>query len=581
SFVIGDAYEVRTTKAYEETGPRLTPIYEKWTPTARLAIFDNFPWARGAEGFHWGTSQLGLEQPAPAQYWLEQDGSAGTPIIEYDGNDEKLDYLLYDVTTVGLQLRRPAQVAIVGTGGGRDIHSARLTGAERIDAIELNAGIVEALRGPFKSFAGGVYDLPGVHTIIGEARSVLTRSEQRYDLVLLSMIDSWAATAAGAYTLSENNLYTLQAYRLYWSRLSATGIVSTSRWMGFESMRLLMLVKAALEAEGVSVPRDHIALVHAGRVGTLLMSRSPFGPNQIAKLQEICATRGFELDYPAAATPDLALGVAALLDAGPQKFASIGLRLEPPTDDAPFFFQLVSPLSRLDDKTVQLGGFNAEGVVALQTLMITMVIVTLVLFFAPLGASRWLPRQPGFWRGSLFFLCIGLAFMFVELSWLQRFILYLGHPSLAVAVTVGCLLLGAGLGSIVSGRLGLPRAGRWGWLAPLIISLLNLAITPLFSATLGWPSAARIVVTGLALAPAGFTMGMFFPLGMVRFGDAHKAWFWAVNGAAGVLASVVSLALAMELGFAAVGIMGAVAYVLAWLLLALPRSPTGATVLPS
>ncbi|MBW2459663.1 MAG: hypothetical protein JRI68_34540, partial [Deltaproteobacteria bacterium] len=463
----------------------------------------------------------------------------------------------------------------------RDIHSARLTGATQIDAIELNAGIVEALRGPFATFSGGVYDLPGVHAIVGEARSVLTRTEQRYDLILLSMIDSWAATAAGAYALSENNLYTVEAYRLYWSRLTPDGLVSTSRWMPFETLRLLMLVRGALQAEGVKDPGSHIALVHAGKVGTLLLSRSPFGPDELSKLRGICEKRGFVLDYPKEATPDVAVGVGEILDAGPKKYAAMGLRLEPPTDDAPFFFQLVSPLARLEDRTVQLGGFNAEGVAALQTLMITMALVTLVLFFAPLATSRWLKRAPNFWQGSSYFVCIGLAFMFVELSWLQRFILYLGHPSLAVAVTVGAMLLGAGLGSLASERLGVTGARRWGWLAALAIGGLNLVLSPLFATTLGWPGAARIVVAGLAVAPAGFAMGMFFPLGMVRFGDTNKAWFWALNGAAGVLASVASLALAMELGFATVGFLGVAGYVLAWLLFAAGRARADEPVLPS
>ncbi len=581
SIGIGAPYQVRSTKAYEETGPRLTPIYEKWTPTARLAIFDSFPWEKATAGFHWGTGQHGLDQPAPAQYWLEQDGSAGTPIIEYRGNDETLGYLLYDVTTLGLQLRRPARVAIVGTGGGRDIHSARLTGAKHIDAIELNAGIVEALRAPFATFSGGVYDLPGVHAIVGEARSVLTRTEQRYDLVLLSMIDSWAATAAGAYALSENNLYTLEAYRLYWSRLAPDGMVSTSRWMPFETMRLLMLVRAALQAEGVTSPGNHIALAHAGKVGTLLMSRRPFGPDDLGELRAICDKRGFVLDHPKASTPGVTVGVGELLEAGPKKYAAIGLHLDAPTDDAPFFFQLVSPLAPLEERTVQLGGFNAEGVAALQTLMITMTLVTLVLFFTPLVTSRWLKRSAGFWRGSTYFVCIGLAFMFVELSWLQRFILYVGHPSLAAAVTVGAMLLGAGLGSLTSRRVGVDGARRWGWVTALIIGGLNLAFTPLFGATLGWPIAARIVVAVVAIAPAGFAMGMFFPLGMVRFGDTHKAWFWALNGAAGVLASVASLALAMGLGFAMVGYLGVAGYVLAWVLFAAGRAGSGKAMLTS
>ena len=186
------------------------------------------------------------------------------------------------------------------------------------------------------------------------------------------------------------------------------------------------------------------------------------------------------------------------------------------------------------------------------------------MFFAPFLLARWMKPAPGFWRGSGYFTAIGLSFMFVEIAWLQRFVLYLGHPSLATTVTLGAMLLGAGLGSAVSTRLGLSWWARRGWIAPLVIAGLNAAFGPLFAATLGFGFAARVAVAIAAIAPAGFVMGFFFPLGMVRFGDRNKAWFWALNGAAGVLASVLSLALSMELGFRTVAWIGAGLYALAW-----------------
>ena len=561
----GQLYQLHHTKQYLEVGPKLTPVWLKWTPTARLAVFDNLIPPGGEHGFRWGVGSKGLDVAAPQQYWLEQDGSAGTPITRFDGDLGKLGYLLFDVTSVGYQTTHPERVAIVGAGGGRDILTAKLAGARSIDAIELNGAIVAALRGPFADFSGGVYDLDGVHAIVGEGRSVLTRSDGGYDLIQISMIDSWAATAAGAFALSENNLYTLEAYRLYFSRLSERGMVATSRWMpaaafGFEIVRLMVLVKTALEAEGVAAPLEHMALVQGGAVGTVLMSRLPFDAPRLGELSRLCAERGFLLVYPGGGGKLL----AQALESPRLTVGQTELRLDAPTDDSPFFFQALSPLSRVDPDFAGRLGFNAQSVLTLQQLMAVLALVTLVTFFAPFALRRWLGRGAGFWRGSLYFTAIGLAFMLVEVAWLGRFVLYLGHPSYATTVTLGAMLLGAGLGSMQSARLGVERLRRFGLLAAVLVVVLNASFAGIFAASIGWAWPLRVVVAVLLLTPPAFGMGLFFPLGMVRFGDRSKAWFWALNGAAGVLASVLSLALAMHWGFSAVAYLGAASYVVAW-----------------
>ncbi len=572
-------YEVKRTKEYAEAGPALTPIFLKWTPTARLAVFKSIPWAPDV-AFRWGVSAKPGSSPAPKQYWLEQDGSAGTPITQFSGDWSKLDYLLSDVTAVGYQLRGPKRVAVVGAGGGRDVLTARLAGADRIDAIELNAGIVEAMRGPFAKFSGGVYDLKGVEAIVGEGRSVLTASKGGYDLIQISMIDSWAATAAGAYALSENNLYTLEAYRLYFSRLSDNGLVSTSRWMnprfGFEVPRLLLMVFAALEAEKVAAPREHIALAQAGTVATVLMSRSPLTAVDKKRLAEVCKQRGFVLHFPhLGAKPAAKHWVDGLLDNSAEAVAVKSLRLTPPTDDKPFFFQMLSPFDFSPPEFVERMGFNAQGVSALRKLMVAMTVVTLLLFFAPFALRRWLPRPAGFWQGSAFFCCIGLGFMLVEIAWLQRFVLYLGHPSLATTAALGCMLLGAGIGAMLSSRLGMARATRWGLSVAATTGVVSTAMSLMFTTTLGWPLPLRVLLTAVLLVPCGLLMGLMFPLGMRRFGEEAKAWYWALNGAASVLASVVSLALAMEIGFLKVAYLGSAMYVLAAVLLVAGGSPEG------
>lgn len=577
ALALGTPFEVRHSKVYDETRSRTTPIYERWTSTARITIFDNLFFFKDPSAvFGWGMGSRPPTVPIPKQYWIEQDGSAGTPITNFDGDTARYEYLFHDVTTIGYQLRPPARVAIVGSGGGRDILTARLAGAREIDAIELNGAIVEALRGPFADFSGNVYDLPGVHAIVGEGRSVLTRSDGDYDLIQISLIDSWAATTAGAYSLSESNLYTIEAYRLYWSRLSEHGLVSTSRWAsnsvgvglgGAELPRLILLVQAALRAEGVANPDAHMVVVQGGRVATVLMSRTPFDTAELARLRTLATERGFDVLLPESNAPERSRWLKDVLQKGPGALREDGLRLDPPTDDTPFFFQVVSPFQTLPARVVKQIGTNGEAVAALRALVIAMTLVAIVLFFAPFALGQRLARGPEFWRGSAYFVAIGLAFLFVEVAWVQRLILYVGHPSHATTVGLAALLLGAGIGSSLSQRLGVTRGARLGLLLPVAVAGINASLAPVFAATLGWPLAARVATSAALLVPAGVLMGFAFPLGMMRFGDAARPWYWALNGVAGVLASTLSLALSMEIGFSRVAAFGAVLYVAAWWLL--------------
>jgi hypothetical protein len=550
-------------------GPR--PIVERWTPTARITVFDAIFFTDPSIAFGWGTSFGKLVQPHPRQYWLEQDGSAGTPITEFDGDTKKLSYLLDDVTSVGYQLRHPATAAVIGAGGGRDVLTALTLDVRQITAIELNRGIVDILRNRFGEFSGHLYDHPRVRTVVGEGRSELVRLRQKFDSIQISLIDSWAATSAGAYALSENNLYTVEAYRQYFSQLSENGLVSTSRWMvggnSLEVPRLLFVVQAALKAEGITDPLRHMVLMQGGSVGNLLMLRSPLTDAELERLQRIAVEHAFTLHLPESTPAGKERWASDVLAAGPAFYSPDGLRMQPTTDDRPFFFQMLSPLRPIPSRAVANYGANAEGVLALQKLMLVMAGVTLLVFFAPFLIGRWLAPGPSFWRGSAYFSGIGCAFMFVEVAWLGRFILYLDHPSLATTVALASMLLGAGTGSMISTRIGLARLQRWGFVLPLLLLVTNAALGPVFRLTLGFSWTLRLIVSVCLIVPCGLVMGCCFPIGMLRFGERHKAWFWALNGAAGVFASVFSLALCMELGFSLVGALGALIYVAVWLLL--------------
>jgi hypothetical protein len=563
----GDPLQVRVAKYYDERAHDV--LYERWTPTARLAVFDGIFWRRDPYlGWLWGP---GSKSPPVRfeQYWVEQDGSAGMPMMRFEGDLGPFSYLLYDVTSVGYQVERPRSVAVIGAGGGRDILAALVAGAERIAAVEINPHLVEIVSGRFARFSGDVYHLRGVQPVVSEGRSFLQSTPERFDLIQISLIDSWAATSAGAFALSESNLYTLEAFRLYWNRLTASGLVSTSRWivgpMSIEVPRLLVLVEHALRAEGVEDPFAHIAVVQGGSVATVLMSRRAFRTEEVRQLHDVCEERGFVLLHPS----DAAGGtlISDLVRDSAEVMESVPIDLSPPSDDRPFFFHVLPVFKPVDQELVDRLGVNGEATRALQVLMVTMIAVTLALFFLPFLLWPRRDRGPDLWRGSGYFACIGLGFMLVELPWLQRFILFLGHPSHATTVVLASLLLGAGVGSLLSSRVSVTTLARHGWVILLVLGALNLALARVFAGALGLPFSARAALTVTLLAPAGVPLGLFFPLGMLRFGDRHKAWFWAMNGAASVLAGVLSLALAMQFGLTSVTWGALACYGLACLLL--------------
>lgn len=558
--VWGEPFHLRFSKNYEERDV----LYERWTPTARITVFPTMFWRKDPSvGFGWGMGSRYVPEPVE-QLWIEQDGSAGTPITRLRGVPIDLPHLFYDITTLAFQARRPARVCVIGAGGGRDVLAALQAGASEVHAVELNRGIVETVSGRFGAYSGNPYGLPGVRAVISEGRSYLERSPGGFDVLMVSLVDSWSATSSGAFALSENYLYTVEALRLYLSKVSPDGWVSISRVAtGFSKMeiaRLVLMARAALQAEGLPSLNGHLAVVQADRIATVLLSRRPWTAEDLARIDAVAEERGFVRHWPLhAGTPKDSLP-AYTLTGGAESIESYGYDLSPPTDDRPFFFQGIGVFRRISPEVVARLGPNEQTVLLIRRLLVAVTAIAAALLLVPLAAAKRLPRGPGFWSGSLYFAAIGLAYLLTQAPWVQRYVLYLGHPSYAVTVVLGAMLVGTGLGSMASERCGASALGGRRWLLPAILGAVNLAMGPVFAATLGAPFAVRAAIAAALVAPSGWLMGFAFPSGISRFGRDHLPWFWAVNGFAGVLAGVLSLALSMEFGLFAVSCAGVAAY---------------------
>lgn len=557
-------FALHYSKKYVERGGLL---WEKWTPTARLTVFDSvFFYDNPAAAFGWGMGRRYTPTDVD-QLWLEQDGSAGTVITRLDGSPRQLGHLFYDVASAGYQVFHPRRVCVIGAGGGRDILAALEGGATEVDAVELNRHIVDAVDHRFGEFSGHVYHLPGVRPIVSEGRAFLTRTDRRYDLIQIALIDSWAATAAGAFALSENYLYTVEAFDLYFSRLSEDGVISISRWMEgrrrLEAARLLFLAERALARAGVENPKAHMAVLQAGSVANLLVTRKPLDAAMLDAIDAVARERGFVRHWPPVAGRENSSVIVKLLEGGPGILQRFGIDLSPSTDDRPFFFQMVPVFGHVDAEVLARHSVNEQSVLLLRRLLVILSLLALGLFLAPFAAAGRLPRGEGIWIGSFYFASLGMAFMLLETSWLQRFVLFLGAPSYAASVVLASLLVGAGAGSVCAGYLGPARVRQVSLAAVAVLAAVQLLMPQVLRAGLVYTLPVRLAVAAALLLPAGWLLGLWFPTGLRAFGEEHKAWFWAVNGVFGVLAGAFSLALAIEWGISAAGMTGVAGYLVA------------------
>ncbi len=549
-----------------------SPEYEKWNAFSRIKI-DRLP--ATAKPFGWGLSSTLPKDRRAEQMQLVIDSVAGTVLTRYDGAPQQIDHLKYDVVNLAHHIRKNADVLVIGVGGGRDILSALAFDQESVTGVEINAQILDAVNNVYGGFTGHLDKNPRVTFVNDEARSYVARSKDRYDIIQSSLTDTWAASSAGAYALSENSLYTVEAWSSFLDHLTPNGILTVSRWyypeQPMEAYRLTALAAQTLRQRGVDNPRDHIFMAkgpyNSGvQAATIMVSPSPFSSEDLATLERVTG----ELEFDRVLTPAYSIdenfsGIAEAEDVN--AFArSFPVNISPPTDDSPFFFQMI----RLEDLfRGDLPDYKhlTEPVLVLSGLTIAVLVLTFLCIILPLLLRARKTRLKGMFPFFVFFAAIGLGFLLVEVSQMQRLILFLGHPTYGLSVVLFSLLLFSGIGSFATERIAGPglRVANllpfiplllllvtFGFLTPLLVHHFEAETTPL-----------RILIAAAILAPMGLAMGMPFPTGMKvvsAWPDAPTPFFWGINGATSVCASVLAIAIALSWGISAAFWAGCVCY---------------------
>jgi hypothetical protein len=513
------------------------------------------------------------------------DSTAGTGLYRYDGDTTKVAFLRNDVTNLAHWIRRPGDVLVIGVGGGKDVLSALVFGQHSVKGVEINKNILHITNGVYGDFTGHLDRDPRVSFVNDEARAYLARTRGRYDIIQISMIDTWAATSSGAFALSENSLYTTHAWKIFMDHLKPGGILSVTRWYtkpGFshpiEMYRTVSLGAQALKDKGVTNRRDHLAIFEGPPMftslsqATLLVSPQPFRPTDLTTLESTAGRLGLRpVLTPQYARDDVFADLAG--PQGPGKGErEVDADISPPTDNRPFFFQManVDSLGSLFSGSRE-NDLLFQPVLVLTVLALTVLILTLGFIVLPLLRTTDRVVHRGMGGFYVYFAAIGLAFLLVEVALLQRLSVYLGQPTYGLTVVLFSLLFFSGIGSMLTERV--TRDGnRRSILVALgtllgVVFAFGLVHTHLLRATESSTTPVRVLIAATILVPLSLVMGMPFAIGMrtaAQRADAPTSFMWGINGATSVCGSVFGLVLALFFGISTAFWAGAVAYAVAF-----------------
>ncbi len=576
-----DVLAVTHSHGHAETDIEL----ERWDPLARLTV----------QGFKSDFK------------WLNIDSQVVTPILRYTGDPRDVEYLKHNVLQLAYHLRRYPKVLIIGPGGGSDVLSAVTFGNPSIEAVEVNRSTIRLMRHELRGFTGGLYDLPAVDIHIADGRAYVAAMAHKVDLIQATFVDTFTASASGSHTLSENYLYTTDGFRDFLDHLNEGGVLSMSRWGGAEfsfaeTHRAIAIAVRALTERHVAHPEDCVVVVQgapperltvgagyqnpgnlAESMSTLLVKTSPFTDDELDRVTTSVQESSFRpLWLGKRGGPDPMVRDLFLSADRDRVFrdylSATGLDIAPVTDDRPFFFDMIDPLKSLVStprpewrqhiyyfaRTLDIRMLHQLLGATLLFALALLVVPLLVRFRDLRGVAR-----PGSSLG--YFVCLGVGYIGIELTLMQRFSLFLEHPVYSMVVLLASILFASGLGSASIERIesehGKHAVRRLSALV-LVLAVYGVLLPRLTRALIGLPLLLKMLVAVAAAFPPSYLMGMMLPLGIAALrGRAVRLvpWAWGLSSAFSVLGGVASLLVAMSFGYTATWYLFAAMYTLALL----------------
>lgn len=553
-------------------------VYSEWTPIGRIDVQqldDN-----SSPYYVLGLGK-NVKGAIPKQKLVHIDGTSTTTINEFDGDFSKLEIFDNSLYSAAYRIiNNSPDVLIIGAGGGTDVLVALKNGAKSIVGVELNKPTIKAVKEIFNDFAGGIYNHPSVKVVHAEGRSFVKRNNERYDLIQLTGVDTYAALAMGSYTLAENYLYTVEAVIDFINRTKKDGIISFIRWCfdpPRESLKLVTISASALRKLKLKDEKNRIAVLKADKFANVLIKPSGFTEDDVKKLEAFSQEAGIEpLHLPH--RPKKKNPFSEFLSAKSRRafYKNYDFNIKPSTDDSPFFYNYhkwkFMPLEKY-------GSFSTPhslpfGQILLLFSIIQAIVLSALFIILPLALfKRQQIKGSGKFSLLVYFTAIGLAFMFVELAALQKFALFLEHPAYSTSTVLFSMLVFAGIGSYISGRMKLAAPIRVGVAASVVVVVIiffAVGLDALLNALIGLPLTVKAIIATFLLAPLALAMGFPFPSGMTTINRIHNGfvpWAWGINGCASVVGSTLAVLLAMLTNFKSVFALAAVLYVIASLAL--------------
>lgn len=611
------------------------PLYSKWNFFSYVSVV-----VPTHTPFGWGYSRKVKDVPLHTrELMILIDDGAGTALTKFQKISD-LEYLKYDISNLAYSIRHYNSAYVIGVGGGRDLLAAKLFGVPQAVGVELNQDILDITLGKTFHFGGDLAGLGGIKVYNDDGRAFISRSGRKYDLIQSSLVDTFAASSMGSFALSENSLYTAQAWIIYLRHLTDGGVLTFSRWYlddAREIYRLLSLSQRALRDVGIRGDlRNHVVLVRtrssdfvdlsavvprsklaalaslkgtvadpdnkngiwedvsatqvrlkavrnfrpedfrkiphqdiskiytlasaSQNIGTILVSKTPFTPAELDRLQEVCQNFGFEMMLDGRKSADE--NFERIL-AGNWQLTNSRADISPTTDERPYYFYFSTLRDFFSARPI------GPGAAVLRQTSVIIIILGLLFIIFPLVVT---PQKGGwgrlrFWPG-VYFTCIGFGFMFLEIPLIQRLGLFLGHPVYGLTVVLFCLLVACGGGSALASRIGGRNVLKFCFPALLLwIAVLDFALPAVLWHQTQETIPVKVMLSGSVVCIAGLLLGMCFPTGvsaLSRTEGSPLIFYWAMNGFASMCACALAMVVLINLGFGAALALAFLFYLCAW-----------------
>lgn len=538
------------------------PVFSEWNPIARIDVIKD-----GNSG----------------SMTILNDGDAQSPLVPADlknlNKDSPLDKMNHREPAYAARGRDkiPDRVLVIGAGGGADVLTAYKYGAKNIDAIEINPTTARIVKENFSKLIGNIFRQKNVNLFIEDGRSFAERTQNKYDIIVIIGIDSLAALNSGAYMMAENYPYTIEAFKRYWDILNQDGVIQISRFYypeaPRETLRVFTTFFEALRERGISNPAEHILVVAEKDAktpfGSVLVFKEPIKKQVLGNFNRwLKSNTGLSFVFPmpevngSAIFADFAKNFAENKES--DFYDKYFYNIRPATDNKPFFFQY----NKLNNLFKNTGIKNDVAyynnirqrwpvIVLFSLLIITSLIVLVVSIFL---TKKIKPVQMSV-LPIFYFSALGVAFMFLELSLIQKLVLFIRHPVYSMSVVIPFLLSGAGVGSFTIKKFKSKTVFLAFSILPIVILAAMFLLSSryaLFLLQLNFPSA--LLSVAISIFSIGFFMGIPFPVGLSKINRENIPIAWSLNGGFSVIGSILAIILAMTIGFDFVMISSAIIY---------------------